>query len=37
MSVVCLCVMEVGSSGGGTTAVTHNLCTDYILYCVCVI
>jgi len=24
---VCLCVMEVGSSGGGTTVVTRDLCT----------
>jgi len=29
-----VCVTEVGSSGGGTTVVMHDLCT-YSLYCVC--
>ena len=33
---VCLCA-AVGSSGGGTTAVMHDLRTYYILYCLCVI
>ena len=32
---VCLCVTELGSSGGGTTVVTCNLHTYYTLYCVC--
>jgi len=30
---VCVCVTEVGNSGGETTVVTHGLCT-YTLYCV---
>jgi len=34
---VCACVKEVGSSGGGIIVVTHDLCTDYTLYWVCVI
>ena len=34
---VCLCVMEVESSGGRTTVVTCDLRTYYTLWCVCVI
>ena len=33
---VCVCVTEVGISGGGTIVVTHNLRT-YTLHCVCMI
>ena len=34
---VCVCVTEVGSSGGGTIVVTRDLDTYYTLYCVCMI
>ena len=34
---VCACVKEVGNSGGGIIVVTHDLCTYYTLYWVCVI
>jgi len=33
---VCVCVTEVGSSGGGTIVVTQDIHT-YTSYCICVI
>ena len=34
---VCVWVTEVGSSGGGSTVVMHDLCTYHTLYCMWVI